>query len=183
MAFLSDRDILEEIESGNIVCEPFERSNLSCASIDLRLGANIYKQQSYDPVRFDIDRSGKLKTLDAAELTALTLKDKPFLLYPEEFVLAQTLEYVGQTSDRIISELSDKSTLGRLGLSTFFSAGFIDPGNVLNITLELKNNGNMPIELQYGMHICQIRFAYLSSPCLEKYKGKYLGSRIVEVAK
>lgn len=182
MTFLSDRDILKEIESGNIICEPFDRNNLSCASIDLRLGDTIYKQ-SGQAAKFKINDSGRLTVINEAFSELYNLEYKPLIMYPGDFVLAQTLEYVGQTSDRIISELSDKSTLGRLGLSTFFSAGFIDPGNVLNITLELKNNGNMPIELRYGMHICQIRFAYLSSPCLQTYNGKYLGSRIVEVAK
>jgi deoxycytidine triphosphate deaminase len=73
--------------------------------------------------------------------------------------------------------------MARLGLSTFFGAGYIDPGNVLNITLEIKNNGHVPVELQYGMHICQIRFAYLSSPVTAPYNGKYLNSKTVEGAK
>jgi deoxycytidine triphosphate deaminase len=96
--------------------------------------------------------------------------------------LAETLEYVGQRALDIISEVCDKSTLARLGLSICFSAGYIDAGNVLNITLELKNHSNRAIELQYGQHICQLRFSYLNSPASKGYDGKYLNSRNVEAA-
>jgi deoxycytidine triphosphate deaminase len=44
------------------------------------------------------------------------------------------------------------------------------------VKLEIKNNGHVPIRLEYGMHICQIRFAYLASRCDRGYEGKYTGS-------
>lgn len=188
--FLSDRDILREIESGKIVCEPFDRANLSNSSIDIRLGRYVAKQFNLDPVKFGINEHGKLTVKDAVkpetyDLLGTTRGEElnNYILYPGNFILAETLEFVGQTSDSIISEVADKSTLTRLGLSVCFSAGYIDTGNALNITLELKNNGNMAIELQYGMHICQIRFAYLNTPTLEKYHGKYTRSTGLEIAK
>lgn len=194
---LSDRDILKEIDAENIICSPFEPKNVSNSSLDLRLGRWI----EYDffaeelenfPVEIDIDSTGKLTILNPlgkerfdmlGHIECPVLEETRYTLMPREFILAQTLEIVGHPHDRIISEVVDKSTLARLGISVCFSAGYIDAGNVLSITLEIKNNGNRPVELQYGMHIAQLKFQYLSSPCLNKYNGKYLNSTMIEEAK
>lgn len=194
---LSDNDIIREIQAGNIVCFPFDQSNLSNSSIDLRLGRYILSQKKSlfdrlglrrNPTRFSTDKHGRLTVKNAPEYDKNDLLDcynlessrgyesKQFVLNPGQFVLAQTLELVGHPNHSIISEVKDKSTLARLGLSVCFSAGYIDAGNVLSITLELKNNGHQPIELQYGMHICQVKFHYLNSPCDNRYSGKYNNS-------
>lgn len=187
---LSDFDILKEIKEKNITCLPFDRNNLSNSSIDLRLGQYIIESDNcFGVVKFDTDTSGKLTVLnpittklyDLLDLT--TNKSGKFILNPGQFILGHTLETVGQTSDRIISQVLDKSTLARLGLSICFSAGYIDAGNVLSITLEIKNHSKNAIELQYGMHICQIKFQYLNNPVTAIYKGKYTHSRAVEAAK
>lgn len=188
---LSDRDILKELAAGNIACVPFDRDNLSNSSLDLRLGQYIVEHQSglLSAVKFETNSSGKLKVISSGKSKKTNLLDPnlveghKYMLYPGKFILAQTLEVVGHPNDRIISQVLDKSTLARLGLSVCFSAGYIDAGNVLSITLEIKNNGNIPIELQYGMHICQLRFQYLSSPCLNKYDGKYKNASQIQSAK
>lgn len=195
---LSDRDILKEIESGNIICSPFEPKNVSNSSLDLRLGRWIeyYETHRNDkPVKIDIDKTGKLSVLNADNSTKFDLlqhfdckgddllKGTKYTLMHGEFILAHTLEVVGHPNDRIISEVVDKSTLARLGISVCFSAGYIDAGNVLSITLEIKNNGNRPVELQYAMHIAQLKFQYLSSPCINKYNGKYLNSHTIQTAR
>lgn len=187
---LSDADIIQEMESGNIICTPFDRRNLSNSSIDLRLGQHIVSQHKLlGKIRFETDDSGKLRLINPPKTKKVDLLDPSakyghkYTIYPGEFILAQTLEIVGNPGDRIVSTILDKSTLARCGLSTHFSAGFIDAGNVLSVTLELKNNGNIPIELQYGMHCCQIQFHYLASPTQRKYEGKYLNSKSIQIAK
>lgn len=187
---LSDADILQEMELGNIICTPFDRRNLSNSSIDLRLGQYIVSQHKLmGKIRFETDSSGRLTLINPPRTKRTNLLDPTvrdghkYTIYPGEFVLAQTLEVVGNPGDRIVSTILDKSTLARVGLSTHFSAGFIDAGNVLSVTLEIKNNSRIPIELQYGMHICQCRFQYLASPTISKYNGKYINSLTVEIAK
>lgn len=187
---LSDADILREIDLGNIVCNPFNRQNLSNSSLDLRLGQYIISQHKLlGKVRFETDCDGKLTLINQPRVNRTNLLDPTvrdshkYTIYPGEFVLAQTLEVIGHPGNQIVSQVLDKSTLARIGLSVCFSAGYIDAGNVLSVTLELKNNGNIPIELQYGMHICQIKFSYLNSPCTQKYSGKYLNSLKTQVAK
>lgn len=187
---LSDADILKEIDLGNIVCNPFDRRNVSNSSIDLRLGQYIIEQkQLFHTVKFETDDSGRLTILNPIKPKVWNLLDHrvrdshKFVLKPGQFVLAQTLELVGHPGDRIVSQILDKSSLARLGLSICFSAGFIDAGNVLSVTLEIKNHSQNAIELQYGQHCCQIRFQYLNSPCTQKYNGKYLNSLKLQVAK
>jgi len=184
MSYLSDRDILAEIMAGNIICEPFNTFNLSNSSIDLRLGKTLIYQKPSSPddyISFKIDENGKLKINNPSKLVKYDLTEKPFILKPGGFVLGVTLEKVGHIDDITISDIKDKSSLARIGLSTSFAAGFVDAGNVLNVTLEIKNNGNIPIELQYGQHVCQIRFSRLSSSVMNKYNGKYLNSTDTQV--
>jgi dCTP deaminase len=187
---LSDRDIIANIESGNIICTPLDLANISNSSIDLRLGQYIAKQpRRFKPVKFETDKSGRLTVIDPVKPRIYNLLDptvrdsNKFVIEPGEFVLAQTLELVGSMSDSIECKISDKSTLARIGLSACFSAGKIESGNILRVTLELKNNGANAIELQFGQHIAQIQFEQLTSPVISKYGGKYKNSLNLELAK
>jgi hypothetical protein len=69
------------------------------------------------------------------------------------------------------------SSLGRLGLLTHSTAGFIDPGFTGHITLELSNVANLPITLWPGMKIGQLCLFRLSSPALHPYGSAEAGSR------
>ncbi|MCW2620993.1 MAG: Deoxycytidine triphosphate deaminase, partial [Frankiales bacterium] len=69
------------------------------------------------------------------------------------------------------------SSLGRLGLLTHSTAGFIDPGFSGHVTLELSNVANLPIKLYPGMKIGQICVQMLSSPSEHPYGSSVYGSR------
>jgi deoxycytidine triphosphate deaminase len=69
------------------------------------------------------------------------------------------------------------SSLGRLGLLTHSTAGFIDPGFTGHITLELSNVANLPITLWPGMKIGQLCLFRLSSPAERPYGSEGVGSR------
>jgi len=100
--------------------------------------------------------------------------DESFILHPGEFVLASTYETVTLPDD-IAARLEGKSSLGRLGLVTHSTAGFIDPGFSGHITLELSNVATLPIKLWPGMKIGQLCFFQLSSPAENPYgTGPYL---------
>ena len=101
--------------------------------------------------------------------------DEPFVLHPGEFVLGATYELVTLGED-IAARLEGKSSLGRLGLLTHSTAGFIDPGFSGHVTLELSNTATMPILLYPGMKVGQLCFFDLSSPALHPYGSSGLGS-------
>lgn len=102
--------------------------------------------------------------------------DEHFILHPGEFVLASTYEVITLPDD-IAGRLEGKSSLGRLGLLTHSTAGFIDPGFSGHITLELSNVANLPVKLFPGMKIGQLCLIKLSSPAEHPYGSAIYGSR------
>ena len=91
-------------------------------------------------------------------------------------MLGSTFESV-TLSDSLAGRLEGKSSLGRLGLLTHSTAGFIDPGFSGHITLELSNVANLPITLWPGMKIGQLCLFRLTSPALHPYGSAEYGSR------
>ena len=173
---LSDRDIRAEIAAGRVGCEPFTESMIQPSSVDVRLDKffRVFENHKYSV----IDPS-----MEQPDLTreVITEGDEPFILHPGEFVLASTYEVITLPDD-IAGRLEGKSSLGRLGLLTHSTAGFIDPGFSGHITLELSNVANLPVKLFPGMKIGQLCLIKLSSPAehpygSEKYGSRYQGQR------
>jgi hypothetical protein len=69
------------------------------------------------------------------------------------------------------------SSLGRLGLLTHSTAGWIDPGFTGHVTLELSNVATLPIKLWPGMKIGQLCLFRTSSPAEHPYGSAIYGSR------
>jgi deoxycytidine triphosphate deaminase len=69
------------------------------------------------------------------------------------------------------------SSLGRLGLLTHSTAGWIDPGFSGHVTLELSNVATLPIKLWPGMKIGQLCLFRCSSPAEHPYGSAVYGSR------
>ncbi|MCK2214898.1 dCTP deaminase [Actinomadura sp. ATCC 31491] len=168
---LSDRDILAEIDAGRLVLEPFEREMLQPSSIDVRLDRffRVFENHRYPHID---------PAVEQPDLTRLVEPDgdEPFILHPGEFVLASTLEVITLPDD-LASRLEGKSSLGRLGLLTHSTAGFIDPGFSGHVTLELSNVATLPIKLWPGMKIGQLCVFRLSSPAEHPYGSARYGSR------
>ena len=168
---LSDRDIRAELASGHIGLEPHEPEMIQPSSIDVRLDRYF---RLFDNHKYPfIDPS-----VDQPELTRLIEVDpeEPFILHPGEFALGATFEQV-TLSDDIAARLEGKSSLGRLGLITHSTAGFIDPGFTGHVTLELANVATLPIKLWPGVKIGQLCFFRLTSPAENPYGSGPYGNR------
>ncbi|GAB3287429.1 dCTP deaminase [Parasphingorhabdus pacifica] len=168
---LSDRDLRKEFDEGRLELNPFEAAMLQPSSVDVRLDRYF---RVFDNTKYThIDPSRQQD-----ELTSLveTPEGDPFVLHPGEFVLGSTFEGV-RLPDDLAGRLEGKSSLGRLGLLTHSTAGFIDPGFSGHITLELSNVANLPITLWPGMKIGQLCLFRLSSPAEHPYGSKQAGSR------
>ena len=129
---LSDRDIKVEIESGRVAVEPFEPAMIQPSSVDVRLDKffRVFENHRYEVID---------PATEQPELTREIIAEdgEPFILHPGEFVLASTYEVITLPDD-IAGRLEGKSSLGRLGLLTHSTAGFIDPGFSGHITLDLS---------------------------------------------
>ena len=115
---------------------------------------------------------------DQPDLTRLVEvdPDEAFVLHPGEFVLGSIFETVTLPDD-VAARVEGKSSLGRLGLLTHATAGFIDPGFSGHVTLELSNVATLPIKLWPGMKIGQLCFFRLTSPAENPYGSAAYGSR------
>ena len=168
---LSDRDIRAEVASGRVVLEPFDPAMVQPSSVDVRLDR-----------WFRLFDNHKYAVIDPAaeqpELTRLVEvpPDEPFVLHPGEFVLGSTYEQVTLPDD-VAARLEGKSSLGRLGLLTHSTAGFVDPGFSGHVTLELSNVATLPIMLWPGMKVGQLCFFRLSSAAEQPYGSTSAGSR------
>lgn len=94
--------------------------------------------------------------------------DGCYPLQPGQFVLGATVEKIS-LPDNMMARFDGKSSLGRLGLCTHVTAGFIDAGFVGTITVELKNENSFPILLKPGMRIGQVSFDYLNAAAKKPY--------------
>ncbi|MCU1413421.1 MAG: dCTP deaminase [Microbacteriaceae bacterium] len=173
---LSDHDIRIELDSGRVGLEPYDPAMIQPSSVDVRLDRffRLFDNHKYpfiDPA------------IDQPELTRLVEMDpdEAFILHPGEFVLGSTYETVTLPDD-LAARLEGKSSLGRLGLLTHSTAGFVDPGFSGHVTLELSNVATLPIKLWPGMKIGQLCFIRLSSHADKpygsaEYSSRYQGQR------
>ena len=173
---LSDRDIRAQINDKRVGVEPFDEAMIQPSSVDVRLDKffRVFENHKYEV----IDPS-----LEQPELTREIIAEdgEAFILHPGEFVLASTYEVITLPDD-IAGRLEGKSSLGRLGLLTHSTAGFIDPGFSGHITLELSNVANLPVKLYPGMKIGQLCLIKLSSAAEHpygsaQYLNRYQGQR------
>ena len=168
---LSDRDIKRHIHEGKITITPYDEKYVQPASIDLHLDKTFLIFDTVNHHIIDVKQPVKdlMRRIEIDE-------NKPFIIHPGEFVLGSVLEKTGVAND-IVGRLEGKSSLGRIGIIIHATAGYLDPGNNLNLTLELSNIGSLPVKLYYKMPIAQISFSPLSSPCERAYGSKGLNSK------
>ncbi|MDT0309733.1 dCTP deaminase [Streptomyces sp. DSM 44917] len=168
---LSDKDIRTEVDAGRVRIEPYDPTMVQPSSIDVRLDRyfRVFENHRYPHIDPAVEQPDLTRTIEPHG-------EEPFILHPGEFVLASTYEVITLPDD-LASRLEGKSSLGRLGLLTHSTAGFIDPGFSGHVTLELSNVATLPIKLWPGMKIGQLCLFRLSSPAERPYGTNGVGSR------
>ncbi|MDD5760812.1 MAG: dCTP deaminase [Candidatus Pacebacteria bacterium] len=180
---LSDRDIKKIIKNKHLIFKPsLSKNQIGPASIDLKLGP-IFK-------KFNISKQCLLDTKKELPdkdfiITKRVKPNEPFILHPNDFVLASTKEYI-KVPNNVILKVEGKSTLARMGILVH-TAGFVDPGFEGALTLEISNQSDLPVALYRDMYICQVAVEYLSSPAEVPYnkreKSLYSKSQGPKIAK
>jgi dCTP deaminase len=168
---LSDRDIKAEIDAGRVQLDPFDAAMVQPSSVDVRLDRffRVFENHRYPHIDPAQEQPDLTRMVEPAS-------EEPFILHPGEFALASTYEVVTLPDD-VAGRLEGKSSLGRLGLLTHSTAGFIDPGFSGHVTLELSNVATLPIKLWPGMKIGQLCLFRLSSAAEHPYGSAKYGSR------
>lgn len=177
MSVYSNTEILQAVKDGTIVCTPFDERNVSEASLDFTLGHYFYKQEYdersrvYNPFdKDDVDRyfKGPLEAMPHREWCEnyryLEFKNIPadhpiIVLKPGERILAHTHEFIGIRAHGGAAEVKSRSSWGRNGVAVCFDAGWVDPGYINRITLEIYNlNQHESVVLPVGERIGQLVF-------------------------
>jgi dCTP deaminase len=168
---LSDRDIRAELAAGRVVLDPYDPIMVQPSSVDVRIDKyfRVFEDHRYPHIDPAIEQPDLTRLVEPAV-------DEPFILHPGEFVLASTYEVITLPDD-VAGRLEGKSSLGRLGLLTHSTAGWIDPGFSGHVTLELSNVATLPIKLWPGMKIGQLCLFRTSSPSEFPYGSSVYGSR------
>ncbi len=154
---LSDQRILEEIEKGTIVIEPFDRKNLGTNSYDVHLGKYlaVYKDRVLD--------AKKHNTIEHFEIPA-----EGFVLQPNTLYLGVTAEYT--ETHKHVPFLEGKSSTGRLGINIHATAGKGDVGFCNTWTLEISCA--QPVRIYAGMPIGQLIYFVVEGEIETLYNAK-----------
>ncbi|HEY4502745.1 MAG TPA: dCTP deaminase [Candidatus Paceibacterota bacterium] len=172
--YLSDIDIKKAVNAGEITLSDFDVKRLQPVSYDILLGNKFFLTETHTDGFIDPHRR---KFPQAREIH---IKDnEQFVLHPGVSVLAWSRDYFG--SSEYLIQLSGKSSLARIGLIVHNTAGIVNPGDYLNITLELFNLNSIPIILHPGMEIAQLTFSRISSKPGVEYSrpaGRYVDEQV-----
>lgn len=177
MSVYSNTEIKAAVKDGTIVSVPYNEAHVSEASLDFTLGHYFYKQEFQEEAKvynpFDPDDvaryfKGPLEAMshkDWCEKYGYQLfknipADHPIIvLRPGERILAHTHEFVGIRAHGGAAEVRSRSSWGRNGVAICFDAGWVDPGYVNRITLEIYNlNMHESVVLPVGERVGQLIF-------------------------
>lgn len=176
MGVYSNKQIRAALQKGHILCQPFTDRYVSHASLDVTLGYNYYRterlsdQATYNPfdagdvsLYFDGPYSA-ISHRDWCDTNGVQLlkgipADHPVIpIRPGERILAHTHEFFGILPPGAC-EVKSRSSWGRSGIAVCFDAGWIDPGYINRLTLEVFNlNQHKTVLLPVGERIAQIVF-------------------------
>ncbi|KAL9641770.1 hypothetical protein ABK040_009087 [Willaertia magna] len=161
---LTDGQILEEIEKGNIIIEPFRRECLGSNSYDVHLGKKlaIYTDEILDARKHN-------------PIEVFEIPEEGYVLKPGELYLGVTEEHT--ESHAHVPFLEGKSSTGRLGISIHATAGKGDVGFMGSWTLEIK--AIKAVRIYAGMPIGQLIYFPIEKeklivPYNKKQNAKYV---------
>lgn len=191
---LSDKIILQYIEKGEIIIEPFNINNLSTSSYDVTLGEWYYREQditdewtlpiyniySEEHVRNVWGEQHQARPYSYYKNHGIILEnigddEKVIFINPGETILAHTDEYIGGVS-RTTTMMKARSSMGRNFINVCSCAGWGDCGYFSRWTMEIKNNSKKyKIPLIVGKRIAQIIFFETDGIIDKSYNdsGKY----------
>lgn len=205
MSVYSNTEIKAAIADGTIVSVPYNEAHVAQASMDFTLGHYFYKQEyqedakvynPFDPA--DVARyfKGPLEAMPHHEwcekhgyqLFENIPSEHPIIvLRPGERILAHTHEFMGIRAHGGAAVVRSRSSWGRNGVAVCFDAGWVDPGYINRITLEIYNlNMHESVVLPVGERVGQLIF-HKTGPVEGDYSegrggisGKYQGTADLE---
>lgn len=144
--------------------------SIGTSSIDVKLGNQFIVMQRQSFPYLDVAKACEIaKNVERYQQLITIKQNGMFILHPRQFALGSTFEYI-QIPKGLMAYVIGKSTLGRMGL-IIATATKVDPGFKGCITLEIINDGEVPIVLRPRMSIAQLVIHETTGN--EVYQGKY----------
>jgi dCTP deaminase len=139
-------------------------------SIDLRLGSEFLEVPKQDNAYIDpFDHRESRAQFGSADRHSYVALGDRFVLHPGQFVLGSTLEFLAIPDD-LVGQVLSRSSWGRLGLLVA-TAVAVQPGFRGVLTLELVNDGSVPIVLRPGLRVAQLQLWCGNAPTQRPYRG------------
>ena len=152
---LSGKEILKNIESKDIIIEPFDKSRVNPNSYNLTLSDELLVYEN-DLLDMKIPNETRL----------IKIPEEGLVLEPNKLYLGRTNEFT--KTEKFVPMLEGRSSTGRLGLFIHVTAGF---GDIGYWTLEIFCV--QPIKIYPNTQICQIYYHDIHGE-YDLYKsGKY----------
>ena len=174
MAVLTKESIVGELRKGQdgkgLLITPLRLDQVGPASVDLCLGNEfiVFKRASITGMDIqDLDKKSP-NIHKYQEKKRISEKDK-FVLHPHQLVLGATREYIVLPGN-IAADIVGRSTWGRTGL-IIATATHISPNFKGCVTLELVNEGEIPLVLYPGLRVAQL-VLFETKGCII-HKGRY----------
>lgn len=159
---LTGHEILRQIKKKNILIEPFNLDQLNPNSYNVRLGERlkVYERDNVlDP------------KLENKCYNEIVIPKEGFVLLPNTLYIGATKEIIG--SDKYISAIDGRSSIGRLGMQIHLTAGFGDIGFQGTYTLEITVV--QPVRIYPDYPIAQVYFEKPDGKVDFLYSGRYQG--------
>lgn len=202
--YLSDNDILNEVEQGRLKISPFCPKQIrqvdnqpvlsfgtSPAGYDVRLQHEwkvfMRKQENkayntFDPIPYSIEDNRIIDPLNFDQSLVKILTGPELILRPGQYALASTLEEF-EIPNNIMGTWMAKSTYARCGL--IFNTTPVQPGFKGNVVMEFFNATQHPMLIRADHGFAQVIFGYTKTPCISDYsvQGGYQGQTGVQLPK
>ena len=165
MAILSNKEIETAIEAGNLTIDPPpegppESKSYDECSVHLHLDDTLHVPKNDVQLVFDLDQRGDISQTLKVCFDKQMIPNDGWKLKPGGFVLGTTREKVGfpmrDNAQQLAGRIEGRSRFARVGLLVHFTAPTLHANWTGNITLEIKNLGELPVILHHGSAICQL---------------------------
>ncbi len=158
----SDVDILDALDKGIIKIEPFDKSQIGPASVDLTLSNEWYfLKKKYIGKTVDLSKTPFTEVFEMKKADSIELE-------PGVLCLGKTLEKI-TLPPNLIGKLEGRSRYARMGLIIHITAAVVQPGSSNHQILEIVNLAPFKIKIHKGMRISQILFEELKTPTSKPY--------------
>ncbi|MCB0664606.1 MAG: dCTP deaminase [Saprospiraceae bacterium] len=154
---LSDKKILELMDRGEIVIEPFDPASMGTNSYDVHLGKYL---AVYIDECLDARKHNKIREV--------VIPEDGYVLQPGKLYLGVTEEYT--ETHTCVPFLEGKSSIGRLGIDIHATAGKGDVGFCNTWTLEISCV--QPVRIYAGMPVGQLIYFKVEGEIKNYYNRK-----------